>query len=75
MSQHKNDSIKRPKPQDTQLGRKMSKNSAESLGLRRDCCLCYVVSVFENTPKNLVFQGRAQLEHSSHIVKVAVEAT
>ena len=35
----------------------------------------YVVSAFENTTKNLVVQGRVQLEHSSHIVKVGVEAT
>ena len=28
-----------------------------------------VVSVFENTSKNLVVQGRTQLEDGSHIVK------
>ena len=38
-------------------------------------CWSYIVSVFENTPKNLVIQGRAQLEHNSHIVMVGVEAT
>ena len=53
----------------------LSENSAEGLGPRRERCWRYVVSVFENTPKNLVVQGRAQLEHSSHIVKVGVEAT
>ena len=36
--------------------------------------LC-IVSAFENTAKNLVVQGRVQLEDSSHIVKVGVEAT
>ena len=30
---------------------------------------------FENTTKNLMVQGRVQLEHSSHIAKVGVEAT
>ena len=34
-----------------------------------------VVSAFENTTKNLVVQGRVQLEHSLHIVKIGVEAT
>ena len=33
------------------------------------------VSVFENAPKNLVVQGRVQLEHSSHIIKVVAKAT
>ena len=37
--------------------------------------LLVVWSIFENTPKHLVVQGRMQLEHSSHIVKVGVEAT
>ena len=60
-------------------------NSAEGLGSRRECCRGYV-SVYESTPKkllqlppeschNLMFQGRAQLEHSSHMVKVGVEVT
>ena len=50
-------------------------NSAEDLGSKREHCWSYVVSAFENTTKNLVIQGRVQLEHSSHIVKVGVEAT
>ena len=50
-------------------------NSADGLQSRRDCCWSCIVSVFENKPKNLVVQGRVQLEHSSHIVKVDVEAT
>ena len=33
-------------------------NSADCIRSRRECCWCYIVSVFENTPKNLVFQGR-----------------
>ena len=32
-------------------------------------------SICLNTTKYLVVQGRVQLEHSSHIVKVGVEAT
>ena len=62
---------KKPKPQDTHF----VKNSAEGLGSRRKCCWRYVVSVFENTLKNLVTQGRAQLERSTHNVQVGVEAT
>ena len=53
----------------------LSENSAEGLGSRRDHCWSYVVSVFEDTPTNLVVQARAQLEHSSHMVKVSVETT
>ena len=53
----------------------LPENSAEGLGSSREHCWSYVVSAFENTTKNLVVQGRVQLEHSSHIVKVGVEAT
>ena len=55
----------------------LPKNSAEGLGSKRELrsIWSYVVSAFENTTKNLVVQGRVQLEHSSHIVKVDVEAT
>ena len=74
-----NDNIKRPRPQDAQLEilriyascRKIQKR-VSGPGVR---CWRYVVHVFENTPKSLVVQGRAQLEHSSHIVKVGVEVT
>ena len=31
----------------------LPENSAEGLGPRRERCLSYVVSVFENKPKNL----------------------
>ena len=61
------------KLQVTQLGilkiYMFSENSAEGLRSRRERYWRYVVYVFENTPKNLVVQGRAQLEHSSHIVR------
>ena len=51
-------------------------SSAEGgFGSRRKHCWCYVVSVLENTAVNLVVQERVQLEHSSHIVTVSVEAT
>ena len=52
----------------------LSENSVEDLGFRRERWWSYKISVFENTPKNLLVRGRAQLEHSSHIVKVSVEA-
>ena len=80
MSQRYYDNIKRPKPlrysaRDLKNLRILLENSAECLGSRRERCWRYVVSVFENTPKNLVVQVRMQLEHSSRIVKVGVEAT
>ena len=52
----------------------LPENSAEGLRSRRALLeLCSMF--FENTTKNLVVQGRVQLEHSSHMVKVSVEAT
>ena len=42
---------------------------------KRERYWSYIVSVFENTPKNLVSQARAQLKHDSLIVKLCVEAT
>ena len=76
MSQAYNENIKKAKPQDTQLDVKNScilpENSAEGLGSRRDCCWNYVVSIIENTAKDLVVQGRVHLGHSSHIVKIGV---
>ena len=53
----------------------LPENSEKGLGSRGECCWSYVESVFENTPKNLVVQGRVQLEHSNHRVQVGVEAT
>ena len=47
----------------------------EGLGSIRERCWSYAVLVFENTPKISVVQGRTQLEHSSHMVKIGVEAT
>ena len=64
----------------------LPENLAEGLGSRREHCWGDV-SIYGNTPKKLlqcpqkvatiylVVQGRMQLEHSSHIVKVVVEAT
>ena len=61
-------------------------NSAEGLGSGRERCWGYL-SIFKNTPKNcrissqnfprlyLVVQGKTQLEHSSHIINLGVEAT
>ena len=74
MSQRYNDSIKSSKPQDTQLKNVsiLLETFAEDLGSRRKCCWHYLISAFENIPKNLVVQGRVQLEHSSHIVKVSI---
>ena len=60
---------------DLKILRILLENSVEGLRSRRERCLRYVVSVFENTPKHLVVQGRMQVEHSSHIVKVGIEAT
>ena len=53
----------------------LQENSAEGIGSRRDCYWHYVEYVLENKPKNLVVQGRVQLEHSSHIVNVGIKAT
>ena len=63
--------------QDILLGilKMLPENVAEGLVSRKEHCWSYVVSAFDNTTKNLVVQGRVQLEHSSHIVKVDVEAT
>ena len=61
-------------------------NLAGALGTRRECCLGYI-SIFENTPEKLILksifplkvaatlvvQGRTQLEHINHMVKVAVK--
>ena len=77
MSQRYNDNIKRPKPHDTQLGileiytfclkiQQRASGPGESVG-------GVMQYVYENTPKNLVVQGKVQLEHSSHIVKVGVK--
>ena len=53
----------------------LQENSAEGIRSRRDCYWHYVEYVLENKPKNLVVQGRVQLEHSSHIVNVGIKAT
>ena len=50
-------------------------NSAEGLWSRRALLPLLSVCLCENTLTNLVVQRRVQLEHSSHIVKVGVDAT
>ena len=57
----------------------LPENTSEGLRSWREHCWGYA-SIYENAPKNfpqlyLMVQGSAQLEHSSHIVKVGVEAT
>ena len=83
MSQRNNDNTKRPKTQDNQLGiikmYAFCQKIQQSASGPRESTWGYV-SVFENTPKKLlqlylIVQGRAQLEHCSHIVKVSVKAT
>ena len=74
MSQTYNYNIKRSKLQDIQLG------------ILKVYAFCWKIQqralgpgesaegfTVKNTPKNLVVQGRVQLEHSSHIVKVSVK--
>ena len=73
--QHKKTKATRYSARDLKNSCILPENSAEDLGSRREHCWSYIVSAFENTTKNLVVQGRVQLEHSSHIVKVSVEAT
>ena len=82
MSQRYNDNIKRQKPlilgiSDRDLKNLciLPENSEESLRCIRECCWNYIVSVSQNTPKNLVVQGGLQLGHSSHIVRVSVKTT
>ena len=74
MNQIYNDNIKRPKSQHSAWDLKnlciLPENSADSAE-----CWSYIVSAFENTARNLVVQGRVQLEHSSHIIKISVEVT
>ena len=80
MSQTYYDNRKKPKLQDTHSARDLKnscilpQNSAEGFMSRREHCGSYIVSVFENIPKNVLVQGRVQLEHISHI-KIGVEAT
>ena len=80
MSQIYNDNIERPKLQHLPLRILKNlcillENLAEGLRSRREHCWSVVVSAFEHTTKILVVQGRVQLGHSSHIVKVSVEVT
>ena len=72
--QHKKAKAARYSARDLKNLRILPENSAEGFMSRRQHCGSYIVSVFENIPKNLLVQGRVQLEHISHI-KIGVEAT
>ena len=73
--QHKKAKSTRQSARDLQNLHILPETLVEGLKSRRGHYWNYVVSAFENTPKNLVVHGRAQLEYSSHIVKVGIEAT
>ena len=81
MNQRYNENIKNTKSQDTQLGilkaysfcRKIQQRALDP-GESAGRVLQYPF-VFEITPKHLAVEGRTQLKHSSHIIKVGVEAT
>ena len=79
MSQRYNDSIKRQKLQDSQLGILKIYAFCRKIQQRAFCpgesAIGVTYYVFENTPKNLMVQGKVQLEHNSHIIKVVVKAT
>ena len=76
MSQTYYDNIKKPKLQDTHTARDLKnlrilpENSAEGFMSRRQHYGSYIVYI----PKNLLVQGRVQLEHISRM-KIGVEAT
>ena len=63
MSQRYNGNIQRPKPHLRNV-LIFPENSAEGFGSRREHYWHYVVCIFENAPRNLVVQGRVQLEHN-----------
>ena len=79
MSQICNDNIKWPKPQDILLRILKIYAFYQKIQQRTlaptESSWSYIVSAFENITKNLVVQGRVQLEHGTHIVKVSVKAT
>ena len=72
--QHKKAKAARYSARDLKSLRILPANSAQGFMSRREHCGSYIVSVFENIPKNLLVQGRVQLEHISYI-KIGVEAT
>ena len=84
MSQRYNDNPKRPTLKVNQLGILKiyvfcPKIQQRALG-SRESTAGVTVSIYENTPEKMpqhyfMVHGRAQLEHSSHIIKVIVEAT
>ena len=57
--QHKKVNVGRYSARDLKNLSILPENSAEGLGPRREHCWNYAVSVFENTPTNLVVQIRA----------------
>ena len=75
MSQTYNDNIEKPKPQDTQLGILKIHVFFQKLQQRVSGQERVLLELSSPDTKISVAQGRAQLEHSSHIVKVGVEAT
>ena len=91
MSQRYSDNTKRPKPKENQLGilkiyAFFRKIPQRALGPGESCYWGYE-AIYENTPKKLLHlpqkvaatllsgPRKAWLEHSSHLVKVGVEAT
>ena len=84
MSQRYNDNTKKPKPKENQLASKFGRGPQV-----QERVLLVLLSIYENTSEKLlhpspkicynftylVVDGRVQLEHHSHIVKVIVKAT
>ena len=75
MSQTYNDNIEKPKPQDTQLGILKIHAFFQKLQQRVSGQERVLLELPSPDTKISVAHGRAQLKHSSHIVKVGVEAT
>ena len=79
MTQKYNDNMKRPQSYDTQLGilkiYAFCQKIQQSASGPEESAAGVTQYLFEKTPKIVVVQGRVQLEHSSHIVNVGVEAT
>ena len=72
--QHKKAKAERKSSRNCKNFHVLPENLAKGLGSRREHCWGYV-SIYENTPGNLVVQRRVQLKCNSHIAKVRVEAT
>ena len=78
MSQTHNDNIQRPVPQETHIGIFKIYAFCQKIQQRHsgagESTAGVTYNVFKNKRKKLVVQGRVQLQHSSHIVKVGAEA-